>query len=55
MTVLYEVLEGRATITIDDPDRHNPMSVETMAGLAEATGSPRNKSCGLRGMRLGGA
>jgi enoyl-CoA hydratase/carnithine racemase len=38
MTVLYEVLEGRATITIDDPDRHNPMSVETMAGLAEATG-----------------
>jgi enoyl-CoA hydratase/carnithine racemase len=37
MTVLYEVLEGRATITIDDPDRHNPMSVETMAGLAGAT------------------
>lgn len=37
MTVHYEVFESRATITIDDPDRHNPMSVETMAGLAEAT------------------
>ncbi len=37
MTVRYEVLAGRATITIDDPERHNPMSVETMASLAEAT------------------
>jgi enoyl-CoA hydratase/carnithine racemase len=35
--VLYEVSEGRATITIDDPERRNPMSVETMAGLLEAT------------------
>jgi enoyl-CoA hydratase/carnithine racemase len=37
MTVRYEVAKGRATITIDDPDRHNPMSVETLASLAEAT------------------
>jgi enoyl-CoA hydratase len=37
MTVKYEVSEGRATITIDDPERRNPMSVETMAGLALRT------------------
>lgn len=37
MTVRYEVAEGRATITIDDPARRNPMSVETMAGLVERT------------------
>lgn len=37
MTVRYEVVEGRATITIDDPARRNPMSVETMAGLLERT------------------
>lgn len=37
MTVKYEVAEGRATITIDDPERRNPMSVETMAGLLERT------------------
>jgi len=37
MTVRYEVAEGRATITIDDPERRNPMSVETMAGLLERT------------------
>ncbi len=37
MTVRYEVAEGRATITIDDPERRNPMSVETMAGLVERT------------------
>jgi enoyl-CoA hydratase/carnithine racemase len=35
--VSYEVSGGRATITIDDPARHNPMSVETMVGLLEAT------------------
>ncbi len=35
--VLYEVSEGRATITIADPERRNPMSVQTMAGLLEAT------------------
>ena len=33
MTVRYDVSEGRATITIDDPERRNPMSVETMNGL----------------------
>jgi enoyl-CoA hydratase/carnithine racemase len=33
MTVRYEVSDGRATITIDDPERRNPMSVETMNGL----------------------
>ncbi len=37
MTVRYGVSEGRATITIDDPERHNPMSVETMHGLLEKT------------------
>ncbi|HEY7469121.1 MAG TPA: enoyl-CoA hydratase-related protein [Acidimicrobiia bacterium] len=28
---------GRATITIDDPERRNPMSVAVMEGLVEAT------------------
>jgi len=37
MTVKYEVSAGRATITIDDPERRNPMSVETMKGLLEST------------------
>lgn len=37
MPVMYEVSEQRATITIDDPERRNPMSVETMAGLLEHT------------------
>lgn len=37
MTVRYEVAGGRATITIDDPERRNPMSVETMNGLLERT------------------
>lgn len=38
MTVLYEAAAGRATITIDDPERRNPMSVETISGLLRATG-----------------
>ena len=33
----YDVSGGRATITIDDPERMNPMSVETMGGLLEKT------------------
>ena len=37
MTVRYDVADGRATITIDDPERRNPMSVETMAGLVDRT------------------
>jgi enoyl-CoA hydratase/carnithine racemase len=37
MTVRYHVSEGRATITIDDPKRRNPMSVETMGGLLART------------------
>lgn len=37
MTVRYEVEKPRATITVDDPERRNPMSVETMTGLLEAT------------------
>ena len=37
--VEYKVSGGRATITIDDPARRNPMSVETMAALLEATRS----------------
>ncbi len=34
----YEASQGRATITINDPERRNPISVETMAGLLDATG-----------------
>lgn len=37
MTVRYQVDGGRATITIDDPEKSNPMSVETMAGLLGRT------------------
>lgn len=37
MTVRYEASGGRATITIDDPKRRNPMSVETMASLLDHT------------------
>lgn len=35
--IRYEVTDRRATITIDDPDRRNPMSAEVMVELAEAT------------------
>lgn len=35
--VEYEVFDGRATITIADPARRNPMSVETMEALRDAT------------------
>ncbi|MGH8950868.1 MAG: enoyl-CoA hydratase/isomerase family protein [Acidimicrobiia bacterium] len=37
--VEYEIHEGRAIITINDPERRNPMSVETMTGLLDATKS----------------
>lgn len=37
MSVRYEVSAGVASITIDDPERRNPMSVGTMAGLRDAT------------------
>lgn len=37
MAVRYEKSGGRANITIDDPERRNPMSTETMTGLLEAT------------------
>ncbi len=33
--VSYEVGGGRATITIDDPERRNPLSAETMAALRD--------------------
>lgn len=33
----YEASDGRAIITINDPDRRNPISVETMDGLLAAT------------------
>jgi enoyl-CoA hydratase/carnithine racemase len=36
--VEYEAGEGRATITISDPERRNPISVATMKDLFEATG-----------------
>ena len=35
--VRYEVSEGRATLTIDQPRRMNPLSVETLEGLAAGT------------------
>jgi enoyl-CoA hydratase/carnithine racemase len=34
--IRYEVRDGRAVITIDDPERRNPMSVATMDGLLES-------------------
>jgi enoyl-CoA hydratase/carnithine racemase len=37
MKVRLEKSDRRATVTIDDPERRNPMSVETMNGLFEAT------------------
>jgi enoyl-CoA hydratase/carnithine racemase len=37
MTVRYDVSGGRATVTIDDPERRNPMSVETMGALLHHT------------------
>lgn len=37
MTVRYDVSRGRATITLDDPRRRNPMTVETMSALLERT------------------
>lgn len=37
MSVRYEVMAGRATITIDDPERRNPLSVGTMSELFDAT------------------
>lgn len=33
MPVRYEISGGRATLTIDDPDRRNPMSADTMGEL----------------------
>jgi enoyl-CoA hydratase len=35
--VRYEVRDGRATITLDEPDRHNPMTNETMEELVGRT------------------
>lgn len=35
--IKYRSSDGRATITIDDPERHNPMSTEVMRGLLDAT------------------
>ena len=37
MSVEYEVSGGRATITINDPERRNPMSVSTIAALRDRT------------------
>ena len=34
--IRYDTRGPRATITIDDPERRNPMSTEAMAGLADA-------------------
>jgi enoyl-CoA hydratase/carnithine racemase len=37
MSVIYEAGDDRATITIDDPERRNPLSVTTMAEILVAT------------------
>ncbi|MFV1971544.1 MAG: enoyl-CoA hydratase/isomerase family protein [Acidimicrobiia bacterium] len=37
--ISYDVTNGVATVTIDDPERRNPLSMETMAGLADAVSS----------------
>lgn len=37
MTVRLDTAEGRATITIDDPERRNPLSVAAMADMVELT------------------
>ncbi|MCI0679271.1 MAG: enoyl-CoA hydratase-related protein [Actinobacteria bacterium] len=37
MTVRLDVNTGRATITIDDPERRNPISTTTMAELLDTT------------------
>ncbi len=37
MTVRLDKTNARATVVIDDPDRRNPMSVEVMDGLCDAT------------------
>jgi enoyl-CoA hydratase/carnithine racemase len=37
MTVRYDLESGCATITIDEPSRRNPLSVQTMQGLLEST------------------
>lgn len=37
MTVRLDTDSGRATITIDDPERRNPLSVATMSALLQAT------------------
>ncbi|MPZ52461.1 MAG: hypothetical protein GEU79_06975 [Acidimicrobiia bacterium] len=36
-TIVYEAVDNRATITINDPERRNPMSTVTMRRLLEAT------------------
>ncbi len=35
--IRYEATDVRATITIDDPERRNPMSTDVMEGLVDAT------------------
>jgi enoyl-CoA hydratase/carnithine racemase len=42
MTVRYEISGRRATITIDQPERRNPMSVETMRSLLDHTEEAMN-------------
>lgn len=37
MTVRYDKSGARATITIDDPERRNPMTAEAMGGLLDST------------------
>lgn len=40
--VLYEVSDGVATITLNDPDTRNSLSVEMLGGLHEAFGKARD-------------
>lgn len=41
--VLYEVSDGVATITLNDPDTRNSLSVQMLAGLHEAFGRARDE------------
>lgn len=52
--VRYEVADGRATITIDEPERRNPLSVATMEALGDHTATAMSDP-GVRVVVLTGA
>jgi len=38
----YQVENGTAVLTLDEPDRRNPLTTDTMAALADAVGAARD-------------